>query len=1389
MKTLRNVAGACVAVFLLLFSWPVFAGEAFDISKTTLTTYTGNEAVVTVPEGVTRIGEKAFYQNLNVTEVILPDTVTHIDASAFEGCTSLRAINFPSGLTDIQNAAFKNCTALSEADLPRALTTLGAQTFYNCTGLSVLTAYEHLTSIGTECFRYCGALTIYCPENSLIATYATLIGATGVPVVYSEQGDFVLDGNVLVSYTGSDAEVTLPEGVTEIGAFAFADNLNLVTLSAASEVTNIQPSAFSGCENLEDFTVPTDLRLLGADAFSGCHRLAAVSLAGSFSAVPEGAFRECTSLSDITLPDSIMVISDQAFSGCTGLAALPSGSGLVGIGMQAFYGCSGLTHVALPEGVAWLGDAAFAECGRMTDFEFSNKMSTTGTKVLKNAAALENVTLKDGLTEIGTGAFDGCTALTGVALPESVTTIGADAFRDTALVSLALPETLVSMGDRAFYGALNNAVVYIPHGVDEMGADAFGECLGLVIQCYYQSKAFEYAVEKGIDYELVGDLDDPFLIDNGVLIRYFGQDAHVIVPIAVTKIGDGAFYNKAAMTTVTLPDTLAEIGAGAFEACRSLTEISIPAGVVSVGDGAFLDCTGLRQVMILGTETGFGENVFQNTSNIVIETYYGSGADERFSAEGLRIQYLPDDLPMDSVVLDALPESALMDDGVVVSGSAAKHGQDAPNADVRIAYQKKGEIWWHYVSSAFMPCDDDGTFAVTLDLPTEGEYRFLAEAKTRSAAVSETACETAYSALYFGSYPVSEITSLALEKNVLKTGENVTMTFETDADLGGRAVETQVEYSRDGLTWINTSSAWSSPVALSGLGGQVIFTLPEKMAEGKYTFRLSLRAEGRETADTRAECTASVYRIVPVKGVVFADLGTVIVSPTGGVWLGAAAEDWPGYNTSRQYCFYYAYNNRTYQKFRDWNSSSTAKFNPKAEGNYTLKVETRSVGRTGVDALYVSQPVMVYLGAVPASDLRVTMEKTDFKYGEAVGLDIRLTEGRPEQITRYQIQYAKAGTTRFTALTGWKEYAPQDGETSVVDEVFIPSNKLNLGYQIRVAVKTEGRKSEDIYQINNISVSVGSPVTQVALTPIETPAVQSSSGIVLEAEALNTDAVLAHAEYRFAYRLSGVKAWTYINKNFSYNRKISAVLKKEGKYDFRVEAKAGGFTATQAVDEIIGVQVYFGAIPALGVNAETLAGETEYLANESVDLTVIGTPCEDERYQSLEYCVLYSTNGRTYKTLPGYGFGEYDGAEPIALPVIKKDAVCYLKVGVRTEDRTGSDAVSEAMLIRRFLVFPADLAELTAEADASGLGAVLSAQGLRRGEAVVCEYRFLYRKAGTTRWLYAGTKFTPQSSITFVPPIKGEYEFSVQVRSLGRTTIDAVSAVSAPIGLYGDAAP
>ena len=130
--------------------------------------FTG-DGVLTIKEGITMIGKRAFYKCENLKEVTIPNSVTTIGMYAFWGCVSLRKVNFEenSKLTEISCGVFGNCKNLNEITIPNSVTKIGMDVFYCCENLNEITIPKSVTTIGMYAFCGCKNLNEITIPNSV----------------------------------------------------------------------------------------------------------------------------------------------------------------------------------------------------------------------------------------------------------------------------------------------------------------------------------------------------------------------------------------------------------------------------------------------------------------------------------------------------------------------------------------------------------------------------------------------------------------------------------------------------------------------------------------------------------------------------------------------------------------------------------------------------------------------------------------------------------------------------------------------------------------------------------------------------------------------------------------------------------------------------------------------------------------------------------------------------------------------------------------------------------------------------------------------------------------------------------------------------------------------
>lgn len=126
-----------LALCLSMMPAAVFAEEGdFVIEDGVLTKYTGSGGAVTIPSGVTSIGDEAFNSRDDLQSITIPSSVTSIGHSAFAHCTSLTSVTIPSSVTSIEMWTFGNCTNLQSITIPSSVTSIGTNAFFNCKSLT-----------------------------------------------------------------------------------------------------------------------------------------------------------------------------------------------------------------------------------------------------------------------------------------------------------------------------------------------------------------------------------------------------------------------------------------------------------------------------------------------------------------------------------------------------------------------------------------------------------------------------------------------------------------------------------------------------------------------------------------------------------------------------------------------------------------------------------------------------------------------------------------------------------------------------------------------------------------------------------------------------------------------------------------------------------------------------------------------------------------------------------------------------------------------------------------------------------------------------------------------------------------------------------------------------
>ena len=538
--------------------------------------YYPNLTSITIPASVTTIGGAAFMNCSSLASVTIAENsqLVSIGSPAFKNCSNLTSFTLPASVTSIGNDAFWG-TGLTSFIIPEnsQLATIGDWAFNGSAGLTTISFPASLTSIGYYAFNTCNFTSITCNavtppsiNNSFPSTDASAlvyVPAASIEVYKAAEGWNKFTNWMIASGTcgenltwklSDEGELTI-EGIgamTSTPWSIYSEQVSTVTIREG--VTNIGEWAFGYYPNLTSITIPASVTTIGGSAFRDCSSLASVTIAENSQLVSIGspAFKNCSNLTSFTLPASVTSIGNDTFWG-TGLTSfiIPENSQLATIGDWAFNGSAGLTTISFPASLTSIGYYAFNTCNftsitcnavtppsinnsfPSTDAsalvyvpaasievykaaegwnKFTNWMIASGTcgenltwklsddgelviegtgtmyNYSNNPAApwhsyrslIKSVRIKDGVTSIGSWAFAQCSALTDVSIAESVTSIGGDAFRECRILEeVILPTGLTQLGTGVFLYCDALISIIVPEGVTIIGSDTFEFCPNL----------------------------------------------------------------------------------------------------------------------------------------------------------------------------------------------------------------------------------------------------------------------------------------------------------------------------------------------------------------------------------------------------------------------------------------------------------------------------------------------------------------------------------------------------------------------------------------------------------------------------------------------------------------------------------------------------------------------------------------------------------------------------------------------------------------------------------------------------------------------------------------------------------------------------------------------
>ena len=453
-------------------------------------------------------------------------------------------------------------------------------------------------------------------------------------------------------------KITISEGVTSIGEYAFEECTNVTSISIPSSVTELNEYCFSACKSMKNITIPQSVTRIADGVFDACEKLTDIyyggtdaswkhitswnaGLGGNVTIHSTGVFTgkcgdnltwkidndEVLTISGtgripdyndsssggnntapwygyayqikkVVLGSGVQNIGNDAFADCYGMTDITIPDGVTSIGDSAFDGCSALTEISIPGTVCSIGDSAFQGCYALTKVIIPDTVSSIGNSVFSGCSALTEISIPDTVSSIGDSVFSGCSALTEISIPSTVSSIGSYAFSGCALREVEIPQGITSIQSRTFQYCTQLTKITIPDSVTSVETCAFDNCP--VLKTVYYG---------GTEAQWEGMHVDNYAGNNSALL-----DATLYFEMKYQRIAAGSCGGNLRWSLMEngvlkitgsgeMPDYSSDSDAPWYRYGSRIKEVRVGANVTKIGENAFRS-TGVQKVVFCAKETG-----------------------------------------------------------------------------------------------------------------------------------------------------------------------------------------------------------------------------------------------------------------------------------------------------------------------------------------------------------------------------------------------------------------------------------------------------------------------------------------------------------------------------------------------------------------------------------------------------------------------------------------------------------------------------------------------------------------------------------------------------------------------------------------------------------------
>ena len=520
---------------------------------------------ITIPASVESIGSSAFFECTGLRSIKVAQGNRVFDSR--EDCNAIvntrtgelilacASTKVPQGIKKIGYRAFYHCTLTNGLNLPEGIEEIADEAFTGCTGYSELVLPASLKKLGKDVFSEKKVdMTFRISAVMAMRGQNTKPTFTSIKVnPANKYFDSREDCNALIR--------------TKDNTLLLACENSFIPQS----VKAIGDGAFKGLKGNKEIVLPKGLEYVGEEAFANYVSVAPLSLPSTVKFIGASAFVECKMAPDLVVSGKVKEIGDHAFEYSEGIKTISIGKGVKHIGIGAFQGLENVETVVIPDGVEKIGNFCFGSCSNLTSVSLPTSLKEIGGGAFQNTG-LKEIEIPSGVKVIERYTFQSY-QLVKVSLPKTLKRIESYAFSGCAMLEpFQLPEGLEYIGDRAFSDCRKITEVFIPAGVKEIGDSPYNSRTITSIKVDPRNSRYEspegsnVLIDKSTGSIIQGCPNS--VIPQGIKeIGYAAFDGciqipEIIIPEGVERIGDYAFRGCSAY--ITIPSSVKEIGYDAF---------------------------------------------------------------------------------------------------------------------------------------------------------------------------------------------------------------------------------------------------------------------------------------------------------------------------------------------------------------------------------------------------------------------------------------------------------------------------------------------------------------------------------------------------------------------------------------------------------------------------------------------------------------------------------------------------------------------------------------------------------------------------------------------------------------------------------------------------------